>query len=245
VINLISRQGAGKPSLEYELAGGFPGQGKANATISGQSGKFDYAVTASTIQEAGFDALARRLTVYNGVRDPFRYKLGAVNLGYTPVAGTRVSLIVRARSTGYSYPDLGYPAFDDPYENGYDSTVFTRLGVSSRLFGGALDTSLYLSHVQDDRRYITLLDPADPNQFAGNSGYRGDRTILQWNNVLHLPDSGPARRSALVFGLQHEHDTANQNLNESFAGFPYIATVNAAQNIMAFHLGGRRPCSAA
>lgn len=239
VINLISRRGHGKPSLSYELAGGFPGQGEANATISGQSGKFDYAITGSAIEQAGFDALARRLAVYNGVRDPFRYKLGAVNLGYMPAEGTRISLIVRARSTGYGYPDLGYPAFDDPYENGYDSTVFTRLGASSLLFGGALTTSLYISHVQDDRRYIALLDPADPNQFAGNSGYRGDSTIIQWNNVLHLPDAGPARHSALMFSIQREHDTANQNLNDSYAGFPYLSAVNAAQNTTAVHLGAQ------
>ncbi len=239
VINLISRRGQGKPHLDYDLEGGFPGQGKASATISGQSGRFDYALTASTIQEAGFDDLARRLTVYNGIRDPFRYKMGSLNLGYTVVPGTRVSLIVRARTSDYTYPDLGYPAFDDPYENGFDSSVFTRFGVNSRLFHGALDTSLYLSHIQDDRRYLTLLDPADPNQFVENSGYRGDRTIIQWNNVLHLPDAGPLRRSALVFGAEHRHDTADQNLNESFFGAPYLSTVNAAQNTTAFHLGGQ------
>jgi vitamin B12 transporter len=239
VINLISRRGFGAPHLDYDLEAGFPGQGKASATISGMSGKFDYALTASTIQEAGFDALARRLTVYDGNRNPFRYKMGALNLGYTITPGTRVSLILRARASDYTYPDLGFPAFNDPYENGFDSTVFARFGVSSRLFRGALATSLYVSHIQDDRRYLTLLAPADPNQFAEDSGYRGDRAIIQWNNVLHLPDAGPLRKTALIFGAEHRHDTAAQNLNESFFGFPYIATVNAAQNTTAFHLGGQ------
>jgi len=237
VIDLISKRGNGTPELSYNIAGGFPGQGGASATLSGQTGKFDYAVTGSVIEQAGFDATARRLAVYAGIREPFRYKLGAINLGYTPADGTRVSLIIRARQDGTTYPNLGYPIFDDPYENSYDSNVFIRFGAKSVLLDRHLVTEFTLAHIGDDRRYLTLLDPADPNGFAGDSGYRGDRISIQWNNILHLPDFGPVRAASLVAGFELNRDSAVQNLNESFFGFPYLASVSASQTTTAFHLG--------
>ena len=239
VINLISKRGHGAPHVDYDLAGGFPGQGEGSVTLSGQSGKFDYAITGSVIEQAGFDATARRLAVYAAHRDPFRYKLGAINLGYTPVAGTRISLIVRARQTGSQYPDLGYPIFDDPYENSFDSNVFFRFGVKSHLFDNRLITELDIAHIQDDRRYLTLLDPADPNQFAGNSGYRGDRTVIQWNNVIRLPDFGPMTDPTLVAGIETTHDTAVENYNASFGGYPYLQSLAASQSTTAGHFGAQ------
>ncbi|HQT61099.1 MAG TPA: TonB-dependent receptor [Acidiphilium sp.] len=239
VINLISKRGHGAPHVDYDIAGGFPGQGEGSVTLSGQSGKFDYAITGSLIEQAGFDATARRLAVYAAHRDPFRYKLGAVNLGYTPIAGTRISLIVRARQTGTQYPDLGYPIFDDPYENSYDSNVFVRFGVKSHLFDNRLTTELDIAHIQDDRRYLTLLDPADPNQFAGDSGYRGDRTVIQWNNVIRLPNFGPMTDPTLVAGIETTHDTAIENYNASFGGFPYLSSLAASQSITAGHVGAQ------
>ena len=237
VINLISKRGHGKAHLDYTLGGGFPGQGEASATLSGTSGKFDYALTLSAIEQAGFDATARRLSVYAGHRDPFRYKLAAINVGYRPVAGTRISLIARARQDGTIYPDLGFPVFDDPYENSYDSTVFVRFGIKSRVIARRWVTSLVVAHSQDDRRYLTLLDPIDPNGFAGNSAYRGDRTTIQFNNIVHLPRAGAFRESDVVFGVVRNRDTAYQDLNESFFGSPYVSTVHAAQTTLSGHAG--------
>ncbi len=237
VINLISKRGHGKAHVDYTVGGGFPGQGEASATLSGATGRFDYALTLSTIEQAGFDATARRLSVYAGHRDPFRYKLVSVNLGYRPVAGTRISVIVRARQDGTIYPDLGYPIFDDPYENSYDSNLFIRFGIKSHFFARHWVTSLVVAHSQDDRRYLTLLDPLDPNGFAGNSAYRGDRTTIQFNNIVHLPDAGAFRASDVVFGIVRKRDTAYQDLNESFFGSPYLSTVNAAQTTISGHVG--------
>lgn len=239
VINLISKRGSGPARVDYDIAGGFPGQGEGSVTVSGSAGKFDYAITGSLIEQAGFDATARRLAVYAAHRDPFRYKLGAVDFGYTPVPGTRISLIVRARQSGSQYPDLGYPVFDDPYENSYDSNVFLRFGVKSHLLDNRLTTELSIAHVRDDRRYLTLFDPADPNGFAGDSKYRGVRITIQWNNVLKLPDFGPLTGSSLVAGIEQTRDSAIQDLNESFFGYPYLASVDASQTTTALHLGGQ------
>jgi vitamin B12 transporter len=233
VINLITVQGAGKPHADLMLAGGLPGQGRGSATISGATGKFDYAIAGVIDEEAGFDATAKRLSVYAGHRDPFRAKTGDLNLGYTPSPGTRISLTLRARDTDSAYPDLGYPIYDDPDEYGYDENLFGKLGVESDLLNGLLTTNLLIARIIDNRRYSNLLDGNDPNFASANDHYHGYRTDAQWNNSLHLPNLGTG--SALTFGIEYLNDTARENVDES--GF--TENVNASQHALAGHLGAQ------
>jgi vitamin B12 transporter len=233
VINLITLQGSGQPKADIMLAGGLPSQGRGSAAISGSSGPFDYAFSGALDEEAGFDETAKRLSVYAGNRDPFRSKTGDVNLGYTPVAGTRVYLILRARDSDTGYPDLGYPIYDDPNEYGYDENLFGKLGVKSDLLNGLLTTEFFVARVEDNRRYSNLLDADDPNYSSANDHYHGYRTDAQWNNVLHLPAAGAA--TSVTFGVEYINDTAKENVDES--GF--TENVNASQHSWAGHFGAQ------
>jgi len=232
VINLITLQGAGKPQASIALAGGAPAQGQVSATVSGSTGKFDYALNGNLDEEAGFDETAKRLSVYTGNRDPFRSKGGSANLGYTPAAGTRVYLVLRARDSDSGYPDLGYPVFDDPNEFSYDTNLFGKLGVKSDLFDGRLTTEFFVARIEDFRRYSNLPDVNDPNFAAANDHYNGYRTDVQWNNTVHLPDAGPASFSTVLLGAEYIGDRAKENVNES--GFTEF--VNATQHSFAEHL---------
>ncbi len=235
VINLITLQGEGKPQASFELAGGAPAQGQGSATISGSTGKFDYALNGSLDEEAGFDETARRLSVYTGNRDPFRSKTGSANLGYTLVDGTRVYLVLRARQTDSGYPDLGYPIFDDPNEFSYDSNLFGKLGVKSDLLDGLLTTEFFVARIEDFRRYSNLLDADDPNFAEANDHYNGYRTDVQWNNTVHLPDAGVASFSSVLLGVEYIDDRAKENVNEN--GFTEF--VNATQHSFAEHLAAQ------
>jgi vitamin B12 transporter len=235
VINLITLQGSGAPKATIEAAGGFPSQGHGSATVSGISGKFDYALGGTMDEESGYDETARRLSVYEGIKDPFRSNLGALNLGYTPVDGTRIYLVLRARQSDTGYPDLGYPIYDDPNEYGYDTNLFGKFGVKSDLLNGLLTTELFAARIEDNRRYTNLLDANDPNFAAANDHYNGYRTDLQWNNTLHLPDFGLATFSSILAGIEYIYDTAKENVNES--GF--LENVNASQHSVAGHLAGQ------
>jgi vitamin B12 transporter len=235
VINLITLQGTGKPKADITLAGGFPSQGQGNAVISGAAGNFDYVLSGGIDEESGFDDTARRLTVYAGNKDPFRSKSGTANFGYSPVAGTLVYLVLRARDSDSGYPDLGYPVYDDPNEYGYDENLFGKFGVTSELLDGRLSTELFIAQIDDNRRYSNLLDGNDPNFAAANDHYHGYRTDVQWNNTLHLPDAGPATASSLPFGIEYINDTAKENVDES--GF--TENVNASQHSVAGHIGAQ------
>ncbi|MDR3520452.1 MAG: TonB-dependent receptor [Acidocella sp.] len=235
VINLITMQGSGKPKLSVTAAGGFPAQGQAGATLSGASGKFDYAFTAATDQEAGFDYTARRLSTYDGTRDPYRANLGSLNLGYSPVDGTRISLIFRAQQTTSASPDLGYVSvYDDPNNFLYNENYFGKLGITSNLLNGLLTTEFFVAQLQNDYVNKNLLDAADPNAQSNEDHYHGYRTDVQWNNTIHVPDYGPAQFSSLLFGVEYINDHATELVNDSG---PFVASINASQHSIAGHAG--------
>jgi vitamin B12 transporter len=233
VIDLITLQGSGRPHADITLAGGFPSRGRGSATIAGSTGPFDYAFDGGIDEESGFDDTAKRLSVYMSNKDPFRSKTGDVNLGYTPVAGTRAYLIIRARDSDAGYPDLGYPIFDDPNEMSYDENLFGKLGVRSDLLNGLLTTELFVARIIDNRRYSNLLDANDPNFASANDHYHGYRTDVQWNNILRAPDFGTD--SSVNFGIEYINDTAKENVDES--GF--TENVNASQHSVAGHVGAQ------
>jgi vitamin B12 transporter len=240
VINIITLQGAGAPKVSITAAGGYPAQGQGSATISGSTGKFDYALSGAVNQQAGFDYTAQRLSVYNpNNQDPFRSKLGSLNVGYTPVDGTRVSLVVRAQQQDNAFPDLGDPIFDDPDSEDRNTNTFYKLGVVSNLFNGLLTTELFAAHLENDLYYTNLLDAADPNQAFNDDHYHGYRNDVQWNNTVHVPDAGATQFSSILFGFEYLHDTAKESVNDAYFGAPYIASVDQSQHDVAGHLGAQ------
>ncbi len=237
VINIITLQGSGAPRVSFSAAGGWPAQGQGGATISGATGKFDYALTGAIDEEAGFDNTARRLSVYASGRDPFRSKLGSLNLGYSPVDGTRIGLVIRAQKTDAAYPDLGYPIFDDPDEFQYNTDLFGKLGVTSNLFNGLLTTELFVARVQDTLHISNLLDANDPNQTSAEEHYHGIRTDAQWNNTVHVPDFGPAQFTSALFGVEYLNDRSKFDVNDAYFGVPFTAGNNTSQHTIAGHAG--------
>ena len=122
VINLISRRGH-EPGLHVtgELAGGYPKQIEGNVNASGIEGPMDYSVTFEMQSQRGFDTTPQRESIYTGVPEGFRDLVGTINLGYTPIDGTRVSLFLRARCAMFGFNALGDPTFDDTNSTGDDN----------------------------------------------------------------------------------------------------------------------------
>lgn len=237
VINVISAKGSGAPHGTVEAGIGLPWQAEGRANVSGSTGRFDYNASIGGQSDSGFDTTPQRESIHTGARNGYRDTLGTVNLGYTPFEGTRLSLLLRGRTAKFGLDELGSPSFDARNYTGTDDTVFGRLGATTELFDGALESQLFLSRAQTDRRYLEQLEAGDPNQGFGDSRYHGTRTDLQWNNTLHLPDVGPATNAALTLGYEHITDRAVSRLNTSNGGFTYQSDVRANGGSDAGHAG--------
>ncbi|MEJ0018124.1 MAG: TonB-dependent receptor [Acetobacteraceae bacterium] len=239
VINLISRQGR-EPGLHLsgELAGGFPAQGEGNVNASGIEGPVDYSATFQSQILQGFDATPRRMSIYTGVPDGYRELIGTLNLGYTPVEGTRLSLFLRARRAIFGFDALGAPTFDNSNSTGHDDSFLGRVGVTSKLFDGIYETSAFVGRLNTARRYTEALNPVD-NQ-SNDSRYYGYRTDVQWNNTVHLSDligAAPLSATDFTFGYEHIDDTINVKVNQSFSGFPFQQAARASMTTDAVYSG--------
>ena len=241
VINLISRRGT-EPGFHItgDLGAGYPAQVRSSVSATGVAGAFDYALTAEAQFRRGFDATPQRERVYTGTPQGFRDRYVTLNLGYTVVPGTRLSLFLRAREALFGFNELGNPTFDAANANGHDTSLLGRVGIDSRLFDGTWQTSLYLGHLRDDRHYLEALNPFDPNQNSVDERFHGRRTDLQWNNTVHLGDHihmQPISLADVTFGYQHTADAIDQSTNDSFGGFPFAQTAHASMHDDAAYLG--------
>lgn len=238
VINIITKRGGAIPEATATVAGGYPAQGQASASVSGVTGKYDYALSAAMDQEAGFDATPKRMTgVYANNPNPYRAWLGSAQFGYSVTPLTRFYVIIRGQATDAAFPNLAYPIFDDPNEFDYNTSAFGKLGVTSKLLDGRLTTDLFVARLQTRLFNKNLLDPTDPNQASANDTYAGSRTDTQWNNTLRLPDTDSLKYSNLTFGAEYYNDTANENVNEGGVAGPFAETVHGSQHNFAEHIG--------
>lgn len=234
VVNIITRKGEGAPRGVVTVAGGYPRAVLGGANLSGASGIWDYSASVESRSDQGFDATPRRLSFYTGERDGFRSSLATVNLGVTPVEGTRAFLSLRARTSKFGYDNVG--VFDDPNLSGRTETLYGRAGVTSRLFG-IWQTTLTAGRLQEDRRYTNLLDSADSSLSADDSRYHGRRHDLQWNNTVTLPDNAALTESTMTFGYQHLNDRATVRVNSSSIFGPFQQDVRAHSDSDAGYAG--------
>lgn len=229
VINIITRKGESGTHGSAEIAGGLPRAGEASGNINGKQGIVDYSLTAGTQSTIGFDSTPKRMTgVYTGERDGERTQLVDINLGVTPVPGTRFFGDVRYRESVFGLDESGWPNYDAPNDRGYDRSLDGHVGVTSTLFDGVWETGLTLGHLDTRRSYLEPLEAADPNGTASYSRYLGQRDSVAWNNTIHLPDYGPASATALTLGVDHKRDSANVLDQESAFGYSSVDTSVAA-----------------
>jgi vitamin B12 transporter len=241
VINLISRRGTQQGiHWDGDVAGGYPALVRGSVTASGIEGPVDFALTAESQSQRGYDSTPRRQSVYTGVAQGFRDRVLTLNLGYTPVEGTRLSLFARAQTTFFGFNTLGAPTFDDANSNGQTASLIGRIGGTTHLFDGRLESSLFAGQAQNDRRYLEPLAPPDPNQTSADDRYHSYRTDVQWNNTLHLDDfvSRPwLSATAMTFGYEYTGETAKVRTNDNFGGFAFAQGALASMVNHAIYTG--------
>ena len=193
VINLITRQ--------WHRARGCTGKANSPAAIrrrssaasmaSGIDGPVDYAADLRRRSRSAATTPRRSAkSIYTGVPQGYRDRVATLNLGYTPVAGTRVSLLLRARGSRCSAStNWATPPSTTTTPPAHDDSLLGRIGVTSTLFDGTYQTSLFLGRAAGR----PALSPSrstwrDPNLATVDDRYHSYRTDLQWNNTVHLDD---------------------------------------------------------
>ena len=235
VINIISRRGSEEGAHWFgDLSGGYPALIRGTVGATGIEGPIDYALTLQSQSQTGYDSVPQRWSnIYTGTPLGFRDRVATLNLGYTPVEGTRLSMFVRGQIAYFGFNTLGDPTYDNSNSTGQSGSIEGRIGGSTKLFDGVLESSAFVGQLQSDRKYLQALLPLDPNQSSNDSRYHAYQTDAQWNNTLRLDGllSSAAFLSAstMTFGYEYTGVLAKVRLNQSFAGFPYTQNASAYQ----------------
>ncbi len=235
VINLISRQSRDGLHGGTTLAAGLPRALRAEGDLSGRFGIWDFSASGESNSDRGSDQTPHRETaVYTGKPDGFRNAAGQVELGVTPISGTRFSLQLRGREAKYGYDTY---QFDGGNATGEDNSLFGRVGVASKLADGKVDTNLFVSRLQTDRRYNVTLNAADPNQSAEDDRYGGRRNDLSSTTIWHAGDIGPLVNSSATFGYEHINDQSRTTIDSTSPYSPYLSRAVAHSDSDALSLG--------
>ena len=241
VINLITRRGnVDGTQFSASLAGGYPSQIQGNVVATGRQDGWDYAAVAEGQSQQGFDSVPQRMRIYRDLPQGYQSETFTLNAGYTPQDGTRLSLLLRARSAVFGFNALGSPTFDNDNSTGRADSLLGRIGATTKFWNGSWDSGIFLGRLQEDRSYWETLNPRDPNLQSNDSRYHAYRTDLQWNNTLHLGDHidvGFLSATDLTFGYEHIADAANVQVASSFGGFPYAQRARASMDTDAGYSG--------
>jgi vitamin B12 transporter len=188
VVQVFTIEGRGAPRLDLGVAGGNLGTARADGSVSGSSGAFDYAVSAGAERSDGFALVPDPHDPsgnYNPEAAGYRKHDGALRLGVRPGSQDRIELIGLASHLANEFNDYSPTALGQQTE---DADV-GKLGWS-RAWTPALDTRVSLGESRSRLDDIT-------------DAYRVD-TRLRSASVDGHWRATPAGQ--LLFALDHQDD---------------------------------------
>jgi vitamin B12 transporter len=212
VINIITKQGAGRAQVTTRAEGGSFGTFKVTGGVHGGEERVDYSLTASRLESEGISAADARFG--NPERDGYRNTTVVGRLGLRPWANLALDATLRyhdARTEidGSTVDAEGrFLPIDDPNAVLYTEQLFLRGQGRLSLLEGLWDQILGISLTRHDREIDDRPDPANPFPMPGI--FIGEKVKLDWQNNLHLPQN-----HTVTFGIETEEESMEAQAPDS------------------------------
>lgn len=194
VVVIITKRGRGRAGGYFKWEAGSFETFRESLGLAGSFRWFDYRVTLTRTDTAGFSAAST-----GSERDRYRATTFSTKLGVTPCENFETVAVFKFTSTNAELDTFG---FDEPdYESPYRQVV-VRLEPRLTLLDGLWEQKFGFSHVKTVRRYD---DNASPPFFSSaRDSYTGTRTRLDWQHNLYLHET-----NTLTFGVETEEEGAS------------------------------------
>ncbi|MBI9092321.1 MAG: TonB-dependent receptor [Desulfobacterium sp.] len=200
VINIITKKGKGKPVVGLKLEGGSYGTWKTLGTLSGETGKLNYALSASRLESEGFSTANKD----NGdipqagntdEKDGYDNTTLSANLGYRLTDNFTVSAVARfldadvdmdEAAGGYTgdgfsstYPEI-VPDPQGPTEKHTESEKrFAKVSINNSFFDKRFDSTLSYQFAGHERMDYK-------NDGSWDFDFKSDSDELSWQGSLHF-----------------------------------------------------------
>lgn len=154
VINIITRRGSGAPRYSLSVGGGSYGTFETRGSVTGSTGPWRYAASATAYLTDGFTAYGHRLPRLAS-RGPFE-KDGATKLGASLRLGYQANpdFAVDASLThGFTYQKFDSTAGDDPFNKGWANITAAQGNARLTTLEGMLTHRLSVFGARTERNY--------------------------------------------------------------------------------------------
>ncbi len=185
VINIITKEGSGKPKFFLSADGGSYNSFNANAGLDGSLDKFNYSLTYSRFKSDGFSSASSKYgnTEKDGTSN---YNISS-RFGETFSSNFSLNFFAHFTKAQTALDQHGGFEGDDPtFVYNTEEQSYRTVGDLS-LLGGIWDQTFSVSFYRNVRKYnfdSTLFNPA-----SSNSLYDGNKIDLNWQNNLKLSNN--------------------------------------------------------
>lgn len=215
VINIITKQGSGKPSINLFAEGGSYNFFRGALGITGSTNAFNYTLSLSRTKSDGFSAAGEKYG--NSEKDSYEGNNFSTRLGYDFNNSSYINLLVRFIKTKADYDQHGGVFGDDPTYKYNQEEFVSRLEGGFKLFDSFWDQKIDVSYFKNIRKYSydsTLNNPA-----SSRSLYVGKRYVVDWLNNFNI-----TKDHKVIFGFDTETEQAATQffLNSAFGPFESI-----------------------
>ncbi len=226
VIHIISREGRGKPRLQFTTQGGSFRTVTGATEISGKNGALSYTAGASYYDSQGFSAAASNF-IGNTEEDGFTNLSLSAKLGLHPRDNLDLTLSVRSIASRLDLDNFGGDFGDDPNSR-QDYNALLLSGSARGLFARKRwQSMLTLSFLGYDRHHENPTDEQHPWD-ADRSRFRSHHLKWAWqNHVTTHPGS------TVTAGLEYSHEQGESEYRSESRWGPFESLFprKNAQNI--------------
>jgi len=199
VINIITKKGDGKPSVDFSARGGSFGTFVGNTAFSGSTEKIFYSLGASYSSSEGFSA-ASQAYEGNSEKDGQRNMTLSGRLAFRLSDTIDFDFIARRVETQIDIDNFGGAFGDDPnHLQSYDS-LFLKGQARLQLWDNRWEQKLSLALIDYDRSYDNPPDSAHPFD-SENGSYKSRLYKIDWQHNLFLHES-----NTLIFGVDIQRE---------------------------------------
>jgi len=199
VINVITKNGDGTPTLSLSGWGGTYNTLATRAEISGSTEKIHYALGFSSFNNKGPSA-ANDSYEGNSERDSYKNLSLSARFGARLGDGIEFNLILRGLNAKSDVDNFGGAYGDDPNNTQKNKSLLLKADLRSLWLENRWEQILSFSLVSNDRRNENLPDTAHP--FDSENGWFKSRFLkIDWQHNLYLHET-----NTLTFGLDHKRE---------------------------------------
>ncbi len=208
VINIITKKGKGKPTLEASFEGGSHNTFRENLSSRGSFDKFDYSLSVSRLDSDGITKAS-----LGDEKDGYRNTAVFSKLGYKIFDNSELSLVVNYTDSKTAIDGGSYN--DDPNYNGWWKDLSTKVAFDQELTS-CWNHRLSFSYHDIRRRYRDSRDPL--HYYSSSSWYKGDTKKGEWQHNF-----SPVKGNTFTAGFEYEEESGKSYYESEFFGWPYVS----------------------